>query len=162
MTRQRKGASEIEFVVATALFLSAFWFIYMQSAFMLAPSFQRHDIRAPATEFYSGYLISDAGYPLDWDDDPTLVAFAKYEDGVARPGILDKKKLDWVVDNNKSCSEVNAGVMAGMEFAFRVTTAVGSWECVTGVPKEGAIKRPVFVQVSNGVYRAGVLEVWAA
>ncbi len=137
-----KGMIGIEFVVATAIFLVAFWFIYMQSAFMLTPQFQRGDIREAAVEFYSGVLATDS------------------TEGLAlEPNVLDKAKLDSA--NGKDCLSVQSSLAKGMEFAFRVRTPVQQWECNTTVPKHGVVKRPVYVEFPSGDYQPGILEVWA-
>ena len=143
-----KGAMGIEFVVATAIFLIAFWFIYLQSAFMLTPQLQRGDIREPAVEYYSSILAADG-----------TEGFAVVSSGSAKANILDKAKLD--ADDLKDCGDVQSSLVAGMEFAFRVTTSVKKWECNTTIAKRGVVRRAVYVKFPSGSYYPGILEVWA-
>ncbi|MFC2174392.1 hypothetical protein ACFLQ2_00795 [archaeon] len=159
MTQTSKGSIGIEFVVATALFLVAFWFIYFQSALMLTPQMQRSDVREIAVEFYSSTLIASPGEPENWAASPTQLGFADMVSGSSTPGVLNKTKLDWA--DGQDCDSYNT-TMAGMEFAWKVTTSVATWECNTDIPKVGVIKRPVIVYWSGWAYRAGTMEVWAA
>lgn len=154
MMRTFRGAAGIEFVIAITIFLSAFWFIYLQSAFMLTPQLQRNDIREPAVQYYANLLVSDAGIPVEWTSNPNLTAFAEY----GTPNILNKTKLDWAATQN--CSEIDSG-MAGMDFAFRVTSPAGSWECANPPAKQGSVKRGAYVHSGDDYYPA-VLEVWGA
>ena len=146
--RMSRGAMGIEFVVATAIFLVAFWFIYLQSAFMLTPQLQRGDIREFGVGYYSTILATDG-----------TEGFAVVRSGSAKANVLDKAKLD--AAHYKDCDDVQSSLMSGMEFAFRVTTPVQQWECNSTIPKRGMVQRPVFVEFSSGNYQPGILEVWA-
>ena len=137
-----KGAIGIEFVVSIVLFLSAFWFIYLQSALMLTPQLQRADIREMGVEFYSNMLISD-----------TVEGYAE------AAGVLNKTLLN--NDNGLNCSDIQSDYVAGMEFAWRVTSSVGTWKCKSSIAKEGVIKRPVYVHIGGWAYKPAVMEVWA-
>ncbi|MCK4327743.1 MAG: hypothetical protein KAW41_04670 [Candidatus Diapherotrites archaeon] len=158
MTQTSKGAIGIEFVVATALFLAAYWFIYFQGALMLTPQLQRGDVRELAAEFHSSVLITDAGIPPNWSSGPSQLGFAEYSNGSVKPGVLNQTKLGWA--NGRNCTDLNT-TMGGLEFAWRVKSKGGQWACLTSIPKEGVIKRPVFVLKGNS-YQPGVMEVWAA
>ena len=147
--RMSKGTIGIEFIVATAIFLGAFWFIYLQSTVMLTPQLQRADVREMGVEFYSSILATDAEE-----------GFAYETGGTVKPNILDKDKL--LLVDGLPCSEVQSNLMSGMEFAFKVTSSTGSWECVTDIPKNGVVDRPIFIRTAANAYHAAVLEVWAA
>jgi hypothetical protein len=144
--RPSRGRIGVEFVVSTALFLAAFWYIYIQSALMLAPQLQRADVRETAVELYSSILAADP------DE-----GFA--EDG-SGANILDTAKLDAV--DGLGCADVQSDLMAGAEFAFKVTTEPQEWACSTGIPKEGVVRRLVFVRFAGLAYHPGILEVWAS
>ncbi len=156
--RTSKGTAGMEFVVATTLFLAAFWFIYIQGALMLMPQLHRGDIRETGINFYSTVLATDTGIPQDWVNNPTKIGFAEYEES-PQANILNKTKLDWA--HYRECSEIHEGIMAGMEFAFSVTSSAGYWECNTTIIKEGSVKRGVYIHIGTEYY-PGVLEVWAA
>lgn len=140
--RSAKGAIGIEFVISVALFLAAFWFIYLQSAFMLAPQLQRGDVRELGVEFYSTMMITDSveGYAIS-------------------SGVLNKTLLD--NDNGLNCTDVQNEHVVGMEFAWKVSSAAGSWECVTDIPKEGVVKRAAYVHFAGMAYHPAIVEVWA-
>lgn len=148
MMRTCKGVVGIEFVVATAIFLAAFWFIYLQSALMLTPQLQRSDVRELGVEYYSSLLITD-----------DTEGFAVTHAGSARPGVLDKALLD--AAHHENCADVQSDYVAGMDFAFRVTTAVQQWECNSTIAEEGVVQRAVYVKFAGVNYEPGIVEVWA-
>lgn len=155
----RKGAISIEFVVATTIFLIAFWFIYLQSTIFLSAPEIRSDVRHAPAEFYSTILLSTPGEASDWSSwPPTNFGLALYEDNATHIGILDKSKLDAV--DGQACNNTLPRMFRGMEFGFEVTTKTGNWQCSTNLPKTNIVKRPIYVKKGGGSYSPGILEVW--
>jgi hypothetical protein len=160
----KKGNMGLEFVIAVTLFLMAFWFIYLQSTFLLLPKTMRNDVRQPGADFVASKLVMDPGYksgaptPEDWDnvtgyDD---LGFALYDLGT-KANVLDRDKLDAV--NGTACNTLKMSVFKG-DFAYEVESN-HKWSCVASFTKDAFVQRAVYVK-SGGAYWDGVIKVWVA
>ncbi|MBN3037604.1 MAG: hypothetical protein JW834_04105 [Candidatus Diapherotrites archaeon] len=149
----------IEFLVAVVIFLSAFWFIYLQSTVMLTQRIQRQDLRQPAMQLLSSVVIHDAGTPPEWTTGPNEFGLAYYDEK-ANHNILDETKLDYMAAQD--CNDIMPRAFKGLSYSIKVSTPEESWECSSSIQKIALIERPAYVRRTSGEYEEGVIRVWAA
>ena len=150
----RKGAGGIEFVVAMALFLTAFWFIYLQGSSLLTYRMMRSDVRHPAAELFSDICVKDSVDPAEWGTSFGLA----YGGGTVQQNILDASKLDAM--HGQPCPEPPQ--FSGLSFKVYVQTKAKSWECSSPITEGAYIERPVYVRMNSGAYKEGLIRVYAA
>ncbi|MCD4740314.1 hypothetical protein K8R43_03930 [archaeon] len=155
----KKGVSGIEFIVAVTFFLIAFWYVFIETSEMIMDKPVQVDVRQPALQFYSGYIIKNPGEPADWDENPDDFALAYYDEKTHR-NILDHTKLNYA--NQTNCSSLTPAIMNGIDIGFKVTSQYGTWQCQNPPRKDAMITRLVYIHVPRRTQYAGTLEVWVA